>query len=285
MMYFVQMTSFPPDYTAYISKPIAWEKCQEKLRDWKYDTIGDIVADLRLIFSNALKYNGRLRLTSEVSEKAYDSANHMSRKLEAAIDRMLLSIGDKIGREKIDMITSHREMEALERADEEHMKLQWEKEHTSSKVEVKTKLRVIHQRSSHRKHVTDFEFPFYDEENDHEESHVDSVRHAKSLFEKQQKARAAMKDISLAVGLHVYERLEQRAAARAWAYRMAYKAHMERKRKEEKLNAFKQISREETVAKPDNMFVSSILNGSERKQIKIALQKPRKPKRKLLTSL
>lgn len=286
MMYFVQM-SFPGDYTAFISKPIAWDKCNEKLRGRQYSTIGEAVADLRLIFSNALKYNEGARHVSKVSGMAYNSAIHMSGKLEAAIDKMLLTISDKIGRERIDMITSHREMEAKERAEEEQRKRQWEKENPGSTVEVKTKLRIVNQRSSHRKKVTDFEFPFYDEEDVQIESHADSLQHAKALYEKQREARATMQEIALSIGISVFRKLEERAAAKAWANEMARKAHMEQVRIDKEKADAEMDNPDEGPAKLSGECVSSALIDRKRKQIKMSIQKPKKLKRKMarLTSL
>ena len=67
---------------------------------------------MRLIFSNALKYNARLKeVDSEsgrVSQRAYDSALHMAGKLEVAITRMLLVISDRIEREKIEKSIMHQ---------------------------------------------------------------------------------------------------------------------------------------------------------------------------------
>ena len=279
MGYFVEM-NFPPDYTAFISKPIAWDKCREKLRDRKYKTIGEVVLDLRLIFSNALKYNEGARHFSKVSGMAYDSAIHMSGKLEAAIDKMLLTVSDRIGRERIDVITSHREIEAKERAEEEQRKLLWEKENPGSRVEVKTKLRIVNQRS-HRRKITDFDFPFYDEENDQEESHTDSMQHWKALFEKQRQARANSQEIALSIGIRVFRQLQERAAAKARADHI-YKEQLERAR----------IDQAEIDAKTDDTlngvppestaaFISAALNDTTRKQIKMSIQQPKKLKRKL----
>lgn len=279
MGYFVEM-HFPPDYTAFISKPIAWEKCKGKLHERKYNTIGQFVADLRLIFSNALKYNEGARHLSKVSRMAYDSAIHMSGKLEAAIDKMLLTVSDRIGRERIDVITSHRELEAKVRAEEEQRKLQWEKENPGSTVEVKTKLRIVSQRS-HRRKMTDFEFPFYDEEDDQEESHADSMQHAKALYEKQREARANMQEIALSIGISVFRRLQERAAAKARADQM-YKQHVERIRIEQ-ARVDEKKGDKSGHSKPEGACVSAALNDINRKQIKISIsmQQPKKQKRKV----
>ena len=272
--------NFPPDYFAFISKPIAWDKCKDKLHERKYKTIGELVADLRLIFSNALKYNEGARHLSKVSEMAWNSAVHMSGKLEAAIDKMLLTVSDRIGRERIDMITSHRELEAKERAEEEQRKLQWEKENPGSTVEVKTKLRIVNQRS-HRRKMTDFEFPFYDEEDDQEESHADSMQHAKALYEKQREAYANMQEIALSIGISVFRRLQERAAAKARADQM-YKEEVERIRIEQaRVDAEKDGMLVEVPSKPTGACVSAALNDVNRKQIKMSIQKPKKLKQKL----
>lgn len=248
---------------------------------------GETVADLRLIFSNALKYNEKAREVDKVSAVAYDSAIHMSAKLEAAIDRMLLAVGDRIGRERIDMMNTHRQQEAEERAREEAMKLQWEKEHPGTTMEVKTRLRITH-RNNYRKRPTDFDLPFFDEEEDNEETHVDTISNAKALYETQLKKRAATRKMSIAIGISVFKRLEERAAAKAWAYQMAEKAHLERVRVKKEEEASKRAKAEEDMGKPKGSLVSVALESVDRKQIKLALDlKPMKSKKrkKLLTSL
>jgi ACT domain-containing protein len=278
MTFFIE-TNFPTDYTAIISKPIAWITCHEKLKNNKYDTIGEIVADLRLIFSNALKYNDRMRTYNKISQMAYDSANHMSNKLEQAIDKMLLSVSDRIGRERIDMITLHREVEAKERAEEELLKARWEKDNPSTAMEVKTKILI---KRTHRKR-TDFEFPFDDDEDDNEESHDDTIRNAKTIFERQQKERAKMKAISLSIGIHVFEGLRQRANAKAWACRMAQKLHAQKKLAEEKLNAGKEPSKELVSISQKGDCVLTALTVESRTQVKMSLSKPlpKKAKRRV----
>jgi hypothetical protein len=272
--------NFPPDYFAFISKPIAWDKCKDKLHERKYKKIGDLVADLRLIFSNALKYNEGARHLSKVSGMAYDSAIYMSGKLEAAIDKMLLTVSDRIGRERIDMITSHRELEAKERAVEEQRKLKWEKENPGSTVEVKMKLRIVNQRS-HRRKMTDFEFPFYDEEDDQEESHADSMQHAKALYEKQREAYTNMQKIALSIGITVFRRLQERAAAKARAERI-YQEQVERIRIEQaRVDAKKEGKLVAVPSKPTGACVLAALNDVNRKQIKISIQQPKKLKQKL----
>ena len=276
MGYFVQM-NFPADYTAFISKPIAWDKCKDKLYERRYNTIGDIVVDLRLIFSNALKYNEGARHLNRVSGMAYDSAIIMSGKLEAAIDKMLLTVGDRVGRERIDMITSHREFEAAHRAEEERRKLQWEKENPGSTVEIQTKLRIVHQRSFRRK--TDFEFPFYDEEDDQGESQADSVHLLKAQYEKQQVARANMQKIALSIGNHVFQRLQERAAAMSKAEQL-YKEHVELICPEHaRVDAQDGILSDEVTSRARGASVAALLRDDKRHHIKMSIQKL--PKKKL----
>ena len=264
---------------------MAWFTCQDKLKKRKYNTIGEVVADLRLIFSSAVKYNEPARHLNTISGMAYDSAIYMSGKLEAAINKMLLTVGDRIGREKIDMITSRREMEAKERAEEEQRKREWESENPGA-VEVKTKLRIVNQRGFRRKLTTDFEFPFVDDD-DHEESHAASLQHAKALYEKQREARANLQEIALSISASVFRRHQESAAAKAWAYEMAYKEHTERLRIE-KAKADAEAKKEEEKAEeaPAQLrgeCVSAALNDSNRKVIKMSIQKRKKSKRKLIS--
>lgn len=256
--------------------------CEDKLKHRSINKIGEVVEDLRLIFSNALKYNEGARHMSEISAEAYASAEYMSGKLEAAVDKMLLTAGERIGRERIDMITSSREMEAQERAAEEKRKNDWEKDNPGSTVEVKMKVRLVHQRSL-RKKVTDFEFPFFDEEDgDHIDSHTDSVHHVKALYEKQREARATLEEIAMSISISVFRKHQESAAAKAWACEEARKAHVERMRVEkEKSDAAAKEKAKENPSKHMGACVSSALNDSNRKQIKMAFVKPKKMKRKL----
>jgi hypothetical protein len=84
-----------------------------------------VVDDLRLIFTNALKYNSRLRGTDTVSGRAYDSATYMSAKLEAAVAKFLLSASDRLERERIDHTNAEREIESLEQAEEARIREAW----------------------------------------------------------------------------------------------------------------------------------------------------------------
>ena len=68
MTYFI-LSQYPPDYTAFISKPMSWEQVSSNLQNRIYDYLGEVVEDLRLIFSNALKYNSRAKGTDTVSGK------------------------------------------------------------------------------------------------------------------------------------------------------------------------------------------------------------------------
>jgi hypothetical protein len=91
MTFFIQ-AHYPADYTAFVSKPMDWEKVQRTLKKRQYDKFGDVIVDLRLIFSNALKYNARLMGTDTVSGRAYEAAQYMSAKLEASISKLLFSV-------------------------------------------------------------------------------------------------------------------------------------------------------------------------------------------------
>jgi len=275
MSYFVPM-NFPADYTSYISKPIAWDLCKDKLYERRYGTIGEVVADLRLIFTNALKYNDGARHNNKVSEMAYESAIHMSGKLEAAIDKLLLNVADRIGRDRIDLVVSHREVEAQERAQEEQRKLKWEADHPGSKEVVRTTLRIVNQSKSDRRKLSDFEYPFYDEEEgSQEESQADALQHARALYEKQRRAHANVQEIALSIGITVFRRLQERAAAKA-----AHHEHIERIRiEQERIDAIEEEKKIKSSAEPKGEFVSAVLNDSNRKQVKLSIQQQKQTKK------
>lgn len=275
MSFFLSLVNLPPDYTTFISKPMAWEECKDKLSKRAYITIGDVVGDLRLIFTNALKYNEGARYSSKVSEAAYVSAIHMSGKLEAAIDKLLLYVADRIGRDRIDMVTAHRELEALDRANEEQRKIKWEEDNPGPKEVVR--LRIVGSKS-HRQKLSEFEFPFFDDGDSPEgrrnlsESEL-PFYDAKALYEKQRRAHANVQEIALSIGVTVFRRLQERAAAKAAHAEQLEREQLERIRIEKaKRNALEKESMNKASVKPKGEFVSDALNDSNRKQITMSIQ-------------
>ena len=127
MCYFLK-PDFPADYVMHIPNPIEWESCDRKLKQRKYDTFEDIISDLRLIFTNAKKYNGRMKDIDTTSKTAYESAICMSEKLEAAIRRLYITAADRIEREKVDEIIFDREDEVKQKAEEAMMRTEMQKE-------------------------------------------------------------------------------------------------------------------------------------------------------------
>ena len=121
MTFFIQ-PNYPDDYAAFISKPMDWERVQRTLQKRQYEKFIDIIEDLRLIFSNALKYNARHKGLDTVSGRAYDAAIHMSGKLELAVDKLLLTVSELLEWERIEQIMDEREIEAQERAETERIR-------------------------------------------------------------------------------------------------------------------------------------------------------------------
>lgn len=231
MTFFLQ-PAFPPDYTAYISKPIAWENCYKALQKRQYERMGDIVEDLRLIFVNALKYNSRHQGLDTVSGKAYDAAVYMSAKLEAAIDKMMVTVADRLERDRIDSSISERELEAQERAEDERIRAAI-KDGTMpadqlgsvpgqpNKIEtVETTTRVFNRRLV-RKEI-DFDVAFVDEDDgNHEQSHVEMMRQQKATFERQRQQHTSLGVLALTTGGLLYARMTQCDQANRWVKRMA----------------------------------------------------------------
>ena len=225
MTFFIQ-PNYPPDYAAFISKPMDWEKVQRTLKKRQYDKFGDVIEDLRLIFSNALKYNARLKGTDTVSGRAYDSAKYMSAKLEAAINKLMLSVGDRLERERIDHANAEREIEAAERAEEAQIRAAWKKEPdskdgvsggTTAKPDAAQKIRLV-RRATQRRETTDFEIPFFDEDDDgqHERSYFEVVKSQKAMFERQRVELSKMRQCAAAIGTQVHSRMFQRSSAAQW---------------------------------------------------------------------
>ena len=225
-MTFFIVPNYPPDYAAFISKPMDWKTVSDTLKNRDYDTFAEICADLRLIFSNALKYNARHKGTTTVSGRAYDAAQYMSAKLETAINKMLLSVSDRLERERIDHANAEREIEAAEQAEEERIRATWKKESSTEdgpaapatgRTDVSIKIRAVRKQMK-RRESTDFEIPYFDEEDDgqHERSYFDAVKQQKALFERQRQDLAKMRQASMTTGAAMFARLLQRQKAKTW---------------------------------------------------------------------
>ena len=165
---------------------------QKTLKKRQYDKFGDVIDDLRLIFTNALKYNAQHAGTDTVSGRAYDAAKYMSAKLEAAINKMMITVSDRIERERIDHSNAEREIEAAERAEEERIRAQWKNDNPGKeggpnippRTEGSQRMRAA-KRGALRREQADFEVPFFDDEDDgqHERSYFEVVRQQKAMFE------------------------------------------------------------------------------------------------------
>lgn len=226
-MTFFIAPNYPADYTAFISKPMDWETVRSNLRNREYDTFGEIISDLRLIFSNALKYNARLKGTDTVSGRAYDAAKYMSAKLEAAINKLMLTVSDRLERERIDHMNAEREIEAAEQAEEAKIRAAWKKEASAtdgSATAMSNKgpeniLKIRAVRAKMKRHEsTDFEIPFFDDQDDgqHERSYFDAVKQQKAIFEKQRQDLAKMRQQSMTIGSGVFTRMLQQNQAKKW---------------------------------------------------------------------
>lgn len=224
-MTFFITPNYPPDYTAFISRPMDWERVQRTLKKRQYGKFGDIIDDLRLIFSNALKYNCRHAGTDTVSGLAYDAAKFMSVKLEASINKLMLAVSDRVERERIDHSNAEREIAAAERAEEERIRAQWKSEvgkdadggSAPLKVEATQRIRP-NPRIILRKSDTDFEVPFFDEEDDgqHERSYFEVMKQQKATFETQRSELDRMRDAMGGIGQTVYGRIIQKELALKW---------------------------------------------------------------------
>jgi hypothetical protein len=236
MTYFIS-PQYPGDYYAFISKPMAWEVVQQNLHSRKYDTLGEVVEDLRLIFSNALRYNSRAKGTDTVSGRAYDAAVYMSIKLESAIQKMLLTVSDRLEREKVEEIIEERDAEAAERSAamrkrEEQIRLQgeWEREQallvknnpatSAEKAEKKQQLMetgrvIIKPKLTVKRPTLRFDFEVNEDDIDNasklEQTHLEAMRLQKALFEKQKYERKMSVNVSKGISTSLFVKLAERA--------------------------------------------------------------------------
>jgi len=273
MQYFI-LPDYPPDYAAFISKPMDYDRVNRRLQNRDYDTFGEVIADLRLIFANALKYNARAKGTTTVSGLAYDGAVYMSEKLEAAIDKMMISVSDRIERERIEHAIAEREIEAAERAEEEKMRAQWTGSSgarpADTTVETVETVLIINRRPPKRREIRDFESYFDEDEGGHEQSYIDVMRLQKLIFEKQKQERVALKAKATSVGAAVFARLQQHQSVANWA-RSSVSSVKEKPHSGGNVSA--PANQQEQVQAGSGSSALQELNRSDRTKIKIAVAK------------
>jgi hypothetical protein len=71
-----------PEYDTIVARRIDLSTVQDLLSGGGYSTVGDFLADLRLVFQNAITYNGRLEHISATSKEIADNARWMLQELE-----------------------------------------------------------------------------------------------------------------------------------------------------------------------------------------------------------
>ncbi|GAX18709.1 hypothetical protein FisN_10Hh077 [Fistulifera solaris] len=225
MGYFIK-TFYPPDYKAFIAKPMDWDAVNRNLKKRHYTKFNDVIADLRLIFSNALRYNARWKGTDTDSGRAYESAVFMSRKLEMAINKMMLSVSDRLERERIDHSNAEREIAVAERAEEEKIRAGWKKEREEGSTQAPvtdkdSKIRLV-RKATQRREAMDFEMPYFDEDENgqHEESYFEVIKLQKSIYEKQVQELTNMRATMRRVGGSVFARMAQREQALDWVAKL-----------------------------------------------------------------
>ena len=206
---------------------------QRTFKKRHYDTIAALIDDLRLIFTNAEKYNSNHKGKDTVSGRAYDAAEIMSAKLETAINKLLLSVSDRLERERIDHANAEREIEAIERAEEAEIRATWKKQSeaggeapgsAAAPEQQQTRGDMLQQqqqrfrivrRLSQKRQDMDFDIPAFDEEDDgqHERSYFEVVKFQKARFEKQRQELSKMRKVSASIGVSSLTRLLQRRIA------------------------------------------------------------------------
>jgi hypothetical protein len=278
MRFFIEPI-YPENYFLYISKPVSWLDCDRKLQERKYETFGDLITDLRLIFENAKKYNGKMKDTDPVSRLAYDSATIMAEKLEVAIQRLFVVASDRLEREKVENDVLDREERLAEKQEEERLVKEWEQQREmgpdqSDQSKLRPELIQISRRPNKRK--IDFDMPFYDEEPPREQFEVDMLQHQKMLFEKQQLSRKKMHEVTSQIGMRVYHMLKEHSKAIAWSNTKSTKSQIIPSRTKSDDN----VTSDSTKPIQNISLVASLLEQADRDRIKVVLVKQPKMKRK-----
>ena len=113
-----------PTYLAVVGHPpTSRSECEQRLNRGQYATMGDLVTELRSVYSNALVFSGAgEKAGNKIARDICESARIMAAKLEEKLRVLVLDAFDRLGRTKValtldrarikEVVGSHREKEA-----------------------------------------------------------------------------------------------------------------------------------------------------------------------------
>merc|ERR1712176_1004953 len=135
----------------------------------------------------------------------------------------VLSVAERLERDKIDKVTAEREVEAQEQQEQERLRAAWHKERekaraeeAATEVEIKTRVETVEtvkviQRKTPKREVMPFDYLYHDEDvNVEHTSHLEAIRQQKLAFEKQIKDRVEMRKRTLQIANKIYNKLIKR---------------------------------------------------------------------------
>jgi hypothetical protein len=175
---------------------------------------------------------------------------------------MMISVSDRIERERIDHANAEREIEAAERAEQEQIRAAWktqtENDGTGLVVEALPIDRsgLFHRGVAKRK-ATNFDMSFFEEDEEgNEQSHIDSLKQQKSMFEKQRIELQKLCQATRIAGGTMFSRLAGKDSALKWV--------------DELTNKYKPLSHSELAS---NMVAADrvSIDAEERCRVKLTL--------------
>jgi len=90
-----------PTYTQVISKPTSRKQCEDRLARGEFGTMGGLVAELRNVYGNALKFNGPGEaLGNKAAKEICESARFMQGRLETKLRVLVLDAHERLGRQQ-----------------------------------------------------------------------------------------------------------------------------------------------------------------------------------------
>jgi hypothetical protein len=181
------------------------------------------------------------------------------------------------------------EIEAAERAEEERIRAQWKNDSskegggpagsTQPRIASTLKVRTAKLQNS-RQETTDFEVPFFDDEDDgqHERSYFEVVRQQKAMFEKQRQEFSKVQQTAVSVGSSIFMRMIQRDLAIKWAEdeakkKLAKLQELKEKSKDGEAGELKDDAGESAAGKPSSVL--SKIDDKARVLVQITLLKPK----------
>ena len=114
-----------PNYARVVARPLSRRQVLEGLAGGKYENMGELVEEMRLVYANALVFNGggeRDGTQPKINRDICDAARHMQGKLEEKLRAIVLEVAERLGKNRVFQALERKKIEEFR--SQHHQKVQ-----------------------------------------------------------------------------------------------------------------------------------------------------------------